>query len=951
MAKTIYDEKRQYQADIIKEFAKNGVAERSAKYYDKNLAMDKEILLEFLKSTQKKELNSLGLSDDEIISKINDYIIKNGILECLKNGVMINNTNLELVYNKESSGFNADLAQKYEKNKITIIQEVNADNENKERVDLVVFVNGVAFACMEIKSNYSGQDYKDAIKQYKENRNPQNRLFDNRLGAIVFFALDLYECYMTTKLEKFKTKFLAFNKGKGSGNDTGAGNDEIEGKISNVWYLWEEVLVKDNIIDLIKNFIFDDKGVMIFPRYHQMDLVHKVKSDILKNSEYKNYLIQHSAGSGKTKSITWLAYMLASLYKNGSVRYESVIIVTDRIVVDRQLQNEINKIKHQEGFIKALGDENSSKDLKDAIKNSVKIIISTIQKFSYIKDELKNFDTKCAVIIDEAHSSTSGSNMEALIDTLSSEFGAENKPKNISLFGFTATPKESTLQIFGKKDINGFYTPFHLYSMKQAIEEGYILNVLDNYTTYDTLYNIILKSNDKEVEQNQAKRKIRDIIKHNTDIIKSRVAVIAEHFASSGKDMLSSKAKAMVVCEDIESVIRYYQAFCEYCVGRYDFKPLIAFSGQKEVDGVEYSESGINGISEASLPSEFNKDERRVLFVANKYQTGFDQNKLCIMYIIKALSGITAVQTLSRLNRICPEFPHKTTFVLDFVNKFDDIIGSFAPYYTQTMLKDGIDMADLLDIDAKIDGYNILMPLEEKIVADAIINIDDNTQNMVRPYFTKAIKQINNLDDKHKIEFKGLLTNYKKIFLHLKIIFGDTFSDKLNNRYIFIEILLKQLINVNTSSENIDIDIGVINVQVLKNQTYTKEKIKPDPVMEMSAFGSMEIGSSTLEMLSAIIKKINDNLSLNMEENSQIQAIINISEKLLNSTKLQSGAKNNNKNDFAKLYNDEITDILTDNYNDTQFGALYGQLLNHQTYINEIFTPLIDNIYDILEKR
>ena len=644
--------------------------------------------------------------------------------------------------------------------------------------------------------------------------------------------------------------------------------------------------------------------------------------------------------------------MLASLYKNGSVRYESVIIVTDRIVVDRQLQNEINKIKHQEGFIKALGDENSSKDLKDAIKNSVKIIISTIQKFSYIKDELKNFDTKCAVIIDEAHSSTSGSNMEALIDTLSSEFGAENKPKNISLFGFTATPKKSTLQIFGKKDINGFYTPFHLYSMKQAIEEGYILNVLDNYTTYSTLYNIILKSSDKEVEQNQAKRKIRDIIKHNTDIIKSRVAVIAEHFASSGKDMLSSKAKAMVVCEDIESVIRYYQAFCEYCVGIYDFKPLIAFSGQKEVGGVEYSESGINGISEASLPSEFNKDERRVLFVANKYQTGFDQNKLCIMYIIKALSGITAVQTLSRLNRICPEFPHKTTFVLDFVNKFDDIIGSFAPYYTQTMLKDGIDMADLLDINAKINGYNILMPLEEKIVADAIINIDDNTQKMVRPYFTKAIKQINNLDDKHKIEFKGLLTNYKKIFLHLKIIFGDTFSDKLNNRYIFIEILLKQLINVNTGSENIDIDIdiGVINVQVLKNQTYTKEKIKPDPVMEMSTFGSMEIDSSKLEMLSIIIKKINDNLSLNMEENSQIQAIINISDKLLNSTKLQSGAKINNKSDFTKLYNDEIADILTDNYNDTQFGALYGQLLNNQTYINEIFTPLRDNIYDILEK-
>ena len=276
-------------------------------------------------------------------------------------------------------------------------------------------------------------------------------------------------------------------------------------------------------------------------------------------------------------------------------------------------------------------------------------------------------------------------------------------------------------------------------------------------------------------------------------------------------------------------------------------------------------------------------------------------------------------------------------------------MASFAPYYTQTMLKDRIDMADLLDISAKIDGYNILMPLEEKIVADATSNTDDNTQTMIRPYFTKAIKQINNLDDKHKVEFKGLLTNYKNIFLHLKIIFGDTFSDKLNNRYTFIEILLKQLIN--RSSENIDIDIGVINVQVLKNQTHTKENIKPDPVMEMSAFGSIKIDSSKLERLSIIVKKINDNLSLNIEENSQIQAIINISEKLLNSAKLQSGAKNNNKNDFTKLYNDELNDILTDNYNDAQFGALYSQLLNNQTYINEIFTPLQDNIYDILEKR
>lgn len=952
MSKTLYAERSQYQADIIAEFSKTGILERNAKFYDKNLAMDKELLLEFLKATQEKELEKLNLSDDEIIAKINENIIKYGILECLKYGVYINNTHFELVYNKESSGFNADLAQKYEKNKITIMQEVNADKDNKERVDLVLFVNGVAFACMELKSNFSGQNVNHAIKQYKEDRNPQNRLFDNRLGAVVFFALDLHECYMSTKLQKYQTKFLPFNKGKGSGTGTGAGNDEIDGKISAVWYLWEEVLVKDNIINLIKNFIFDDGGVMVFPRYHQMDLVNKIKNDILENSGYKNYLIQHSAGSGKTKSIAWLAYMLASLYKNGAVCYESVIIVTDRKVVDRQLQDEINKIRHEEGFIKALGDENTSSDLKEAIKDNVKIIISTIQKFLYIKDELKSFEAKCAVIIDEAHSSTSGADMEALIDTLSNDFGGENKPKNISLFGFTATPKKSTLQIFGQKDEKGFYAPFHLYSMKQAIEEGYILNVLENYTTFNTIYNVVLKEDDKEVEQNPAKRKIRDIIKNNSDIIKSRVGVIAEHFASNGSALLGGKAKAMVVCEDIESVVRYYHAFCDYCkLHEYDFKPLIAFSGKKEIDGVEFSESGINGISESALPSEFDKDEPRVLFVANKYQTGFDQNKLCVMYVLKALSGISAVQTLSRLNRICPEFQQKTTFVLDFVNKFDDIMESFAPYYTATLLKDGIDMADLLDINAKIDGYAILMPLDEMSVAGAVATMGEKAQSMIKPYFVKVLGEINKLDDKRKTEFKALLVSYIKTYLHLKIMLGDTFSDELKNRCIFIEILLKHLVNVAiSSSDDLDINIDIVNVQVLENETHTGVKIISDPVMEISVFGSMKIKTSKLEMLSKIVRKINDNLGLEMEENSQIQAIINITEQVLNSTKLQSGAQNNSKSDFTKLYNDEIIDILANNYGDEKFGAFYGSLLQNDIYRNEIFSPLSDDIYDNIDK-
>lgn len=953
MSKTLYAERSQYQADIIKEFEKNNVLERSAKCYDKNLAMDKELLLEFLKATQEKELEKLNLSDDEIIAKINENIIKNGILDCLKNGVYINNAHFELVYDRESSGFNADLASKYEQNKISIMQEVNADKDNKERVDLVLFVNGLAFACMELKSNLSGQNVAHAIKQYKEDRDPNLRLFDPRLGAVVFFALDLYECWMSTKLQRYETKFLPFNKGKGSGKGMGAGNDEINGKVSAVWYLWEEVLVKDNIINLIKNFIFEENGAMVFPRYHQMELVNKIKNDILSSTEYKNYLIEHSAGSGKTKSIAWLAYALASLYKNGSVCFESVIIVTDRKVVDRQLQDEIKKLKHQEGFIKALGDESNSSDLKEAIENRTKIIISTIQKFLYIKDDLKSFESKSAVIIDEAHSSTSGEDMCALIDSLGGEFGGANKPSNISLFGFTATPKASTLQIFGQKDKEGFYAPFHLYSMKQAIEEDYILNVLENYTSFNTIYKVVLKEDDKEVAQSTAKRKIREIIKNNSDIIKMRIGVIAEHFASNGSALLGGKAKAMVVCEDIESVVRYYYAFCEYSLAHgYDFKPLIAFSGKKELDGIEFSESKINGISESALPKEFDKDERRVLFVANKYQTGFDQNKLCVMYVLKALSGISAVQTLSRLNRICPQYLQKTTFVLDFVNKFDDIMESFAPYFTQTLLKDGIDMADLIDISAKLDGYNILMPLDEYSVANAIATMKDKAGSMIGAYFTKVISEINKLEQKRKKDFKALLLGYLKIYLHLKIVFGDNFSDELKNRYVFIEILLRYLVDEGTSSENVNINVDIINVQVLKDETRTGVEVISDPVMELKmAFGSMKIKTSKLELLSNIIRKINENLGLSAEENAQINAVINITEQVLSSPKLRSGAQNNSYEDFVKLYNSEVTDILTDNYGNEHFTEFYTALLNNEVYKQELFSPLSSDVYETMREQ
>lgn len=984
MPKTLYSEKDQYQQNIISEFKKNNIYERSAKFYDTDFAMDKNLVLEFLKNTQSKKLTKLNLSDDEIINKINESIIKNGgILKTLKNGVKINNEVFELLYAKEASGFNDDLAAKYEHNKITIMQEVIADSIIKSRVDLVIFVNGFAFACLELKSNFSGQSIKHVIKQYQSRNSNQNiRLFDNKLGAVIFFGLDLQECVMTTKLQGNNTKFLPFNKGKT--NDIkneitiGAGNDHRTDKFSDVWYLWEEILTKDNIINLIKNFIFDDNGTMVFPRYHQFDLVNKIKADILNTPDniYKNYLIQHSAGSGKTKSIVWLAYMLASLYKNGSVCYEKVIIATDRKVVDKQLQNEISKIHHQDGFIKAIDDSMNSADLKTEIKESnTKIIITTIQKFLYIKDDLKNFAINCAVIIDEAHSSTSGADMEAVLDTLSCDenLSGKNKAKNISLFGFTATPKKETLQIFGQQNANGLYVPFHLYSMQQAIEEKYILNVLANYITYKTYCKLILSDDGKDeiVKENQAIKKLKNLISKNCDVINKRVSIIAEHFANNISSLINNKAKAMVVCYDIESVIKYFDAFCDYCQQHnYNFKPLIAFSGEKVIDGKIYSESSINKISENMLPNEFNKNERRILFVANKYQTGFDQNKLCAMYVIKKLNGVVAVQTLSRLNRICPEDSQKTTVVLDFENEFDDIKNSFAPYYSATQLKDGIEVKNIIALYETINNFNIFIELEESIIANVIAKEENNFQSQLRQYFTKYSAEVNKLENKEQIEFRGLLNKYLQTYLLLKILFGSDFcatnieNQKINNRYLVISHFIKYL-DLYFDNDKADIsNVIVTNVNVTENQNFINEKPNARTIIKLYN-GDYVIPDAVIKKLSEVLQKLNllfgNNLSANGIEN-QIDNIIDIITKLLNNhyDMLKTGAKNNNSvNDFFKLCDTEIKNIIIDNYqkyknennnNNNIIVDLYKVFLkNDNNERRETFLPILQNFYNYLK--
>ena len=762
------NERYDYQQEIIEHLVEeNGYVERDHSNFDKKFAMDPELLFQFLKVTQPEKLEELTKqfkedTEETIINTINKFILskKGSLLSALKHGVDVNNQHLTLLYGKPATDFNPELSKLYSENIFSVMQEVYADKENKERIDLVIFINGFAIISFELKSNSQGQNYEDAIRQYRTTRNPKDRLFLFKAGCLVNFAMDTEEVYMTTQLANEKTFFMPFNIGKGEGVNSGAGNPQFPDKYS-VSYMWEDILQKETLVELITKFVFIEtkeskdpltgkrkiKQLLIFPRYHQLDVIRKTLADLKINKTSQNYLIQHSAGSGKTNSIAWLAHRLASLHDDDNqIIFNNVIIMTDRVVVDRQLQKAIMGIEHKAGLIRVMDDKCTSEDLKLALESNTKIVVTTIQKFPYvvdlIKDDSNSSDVslknkKFAVIIDEAHSSTAGKDMMAVTEALSSsdkfyeqdiqdqlvqEIESSGKQKNVSMFAFTATPKPTTLRLFGRLDKHGNYRAFHLYSMKQAIEEGFILDVLANYTTYQTYYELNKEiADDPELKTADAKRQIAQQIDLDDQNIAQRTKIIIDHFREHVMSELGNQAKAMVIMSSRKAAVKYRQAFENYINQHHydDMGMLVAFSGKvnSDDDKEEFTEASMNGLPEDRTAKEFNKSGYRFLLVANKYQVGFDQPKLSTMYVMKKLRGVNAVQTLSRLNRICPPY-EKTPFVLDFVNDYKDIEAAFAPYYTTTLLADTVNPQLVYNLVEKIDGFYIICLLYTSDAAD-----------------------------------------------------------------------------------------------------------------------------------------------------------------------------------------------------------------------------------------
>lgn len=926
----------------------NGYIKRVSQNYDKDLCFDKELLISFLESTQSKELDELKkrLGEGykiEILKHIASKISKEGIVKALQKGIELRGIKLSLAYRKPSNALNSTSIENYNKNTLSIIRQLYYSKENQNSIDMVIFLNGVPLVSIELKNQLTGQNVYNAIAQYKKDRDPKERLLRN---CIVHFALDCDLVYMSTKLERDKTRFLPFNRGLNNGRgdiglQSGAGNPPSD--TIKTAYLWERILKKDTLLSLIFDFVKVLKDCIIFPRYHQFDVVEKLLEDAKANGVGRRYLIEHSAGSGKSNSISWLAHNLASLHDNDSkLIFDSVIVVTDRKVLDSQIRDNVKGFEGISGVVEAI--TQGSRQLKNALEEGKKIIITTIQKFPYILDEITSLKSKTfAIIIDEAHSSQSGTNAQKMSEAIRDKSLDEEEEareesldekiieiiknkklqKNASYFAFTATPKPKTLEMFGMPcEINGEvrFIPFHLYSMKQAIEEGFILDVLRGYTTYKSYYKILssIKDDDPRYDKKKANAKLKAYVENHKDSIAKKAEIMIEHFFTHSYKKIGAKAKAMVVTKSRKGAIYYYFAFRKYLKDHYpQFEAIVAFSGELHLDGETYSESALNGFSEGVLKEEFKKDKYKFLIVAEKYQTGFDEPLLHTMYVDKKLSGVNAVQTLSRLNRICKD--KEDTCVLDFVNSHEEIAESFSAFYEQTYLGQRSDPEKIFELKSNLLEYEIYTQDEVEVFVESILK--EEKENIIHAQLDRMVERFNKQNEDIKAEFYSKIKNYLNNYAFLAQILP--YEDvNLEKHYI----LLKKLIAKIAPPRSEDLAKGILDnvsfdsyrVQLIKSEDI---RLKGDgELMPSSADGSSKIQGAELQELSEIIKEFNEKYG-NVEWNEGdkiVRTLQNIKEDVLKDEKFVKSSKHSDRQnlriEFEALLQEKMQEIIDVNF-------------------------------------
>lgn len=959
----------------------NAFEERNFNDYNRIDCVDEDLLFNFLQSTQEKEVLKLQTIHgsnyrSKVLYRLNNQIKQLGIIEVLRKGITDNNIKLKLFFDKPLSNLNEKDVALYSQNIFSVTRQLHYSTQNENSLDMAVFINGLPVITFELKNELTKQDVKDAIKQYKNTRDPKEELFC--LGrCMVHFAADTDQVWMATHLKGESSFFLPFNKGY----NNGAGNPPNEKGIKTD-YLWKEVLTKDSLTNIIQNYVqlFEEEvekilpdgkikkekvKKLIFPRYHQLDSVGKMLNDAKQNGAGKRYLIQHSAGSGKSNSISWLAHQLVGLFDNTNTNtiFDTVIVVTDRKVLDTQIRNNIKQFEQVKGVVEAITE--GSKQLKTALEEGKKIIITTIQKFPYIVNEIGELPgNKFAIIIDEAHSSQSGNAAGKLNETLAKDFKkvqvdddefifvdkdeydeltsedlvvdivkGRKMLTNASYFAFTATPKNKTLELFGEKhNDNGKekFRAFHLYSMKQAIEENFILDVLLNYTTYQSYYSLLKKiEDDPQFDKNKAQKKLKIFVESNTFAIAKKTELIIEHFMDNviRKKKINGLAKAMIVTSSRRNAVKYKKAFDKYLADKgIPYKAIVAFSG--EIDG--QSESALNHFSSAAIPDEFKKSEHRFLIVASKFQTGFDQPLLHTMYVDKKLGGVNAVQTLSRLNRTAAG--KKDTFVLDFANSSEEIKKSFDPFFETTILGEATDPNKLFDLQSALDAFQVYTTEQVQEFSQSIVtSVPVDQLHIILDAAAEVFR--NTLDEKQQEDFRGKCKSYVRLYVFLAQIvpFVNPYLERL---YLFLNHLQNKLGRQRDEdlAQGILDNIDMESYRLQKEGDFIIQLQQGDELKPMPTDMRAGVAEPELEYLSNIVKAFNDKFGTTFTNEDKVKKM---TQELMQDVMKDKAAVDNINASLTKkdLQNAEITfaDVLKE------------KMVNHIESNFEVFKEYSDN--------
>lgn len=992
-----------------------------SKDFDVQKAIEPARVIDFIRATQDKIWTGFvavhgHASEDLLIDGLAKELNTKGMLKVLRHGFKVYGKKFKVASFAPSNNKNPDNWMQFEKNILSVTRQLYYSDKHKNSLDMVIFLNGLPIATLELKNPLSGQTVEDAKKQYKKDRDHRELLFEFKKRALVHFAVDQDLVFMTTRLSGEKTFFLPFNLGSNpGGSQCGAGNPIAADGGYKTAYLWREVLSRESLMDILGRFmhlqvedkrILTDKGIkkitketMIFPRYHQMNAVRSLINHSKVKGSGHNYLIKHSAGSGKSNSIAWLAHRLSSLHdeKDNKI-FDSVVVITDRRVLDQQLQNTIYQFEHKQGVVQKIDED--TRQLVKALTTGTPIIITTLQKFPFVTETLEKLNKdrsendslalstsgkRFAVIVDEAHSSQSGESAMELKGVLNKDgiheaaanYAAENglddgdlsdvdqdrmeevvremmkrgKQPNISFFAFTATPKYKTMKVFNEPGPSG-EAPFHEYTMRQAIEEKFILDVLKNYTNYEAYFRVTQSvEDDPNVQRKKAARALARFLTLHPHNLAQKTEVMVEHFRTHVKHKIGGRAKAMVVTDSRLHAVRYKQAFDKYIKanGYKDVKSLVAFSGVVEdpdAPGKNWTEVAMNeGIKESELPEKFDTDEYQVLLVAEKYQTGFDQPLLHTMYVDKKLSGIQAVQTLSRLNRTCAG--KEDTFVLDFRNKPEEIFAAFKPFYDQTPAEELTDAQHLYRLQHQLEEAGIIF--EEEIEEFCNVYFKPRRKETVHDHakmngvLDKAVMRYNGLTEEEQDDFKSLCVNFRNMYGFLSQVIPYQDSD-LEQLYTYLRFLLTKLPRKPSGAAyhlEDDVELEYYRLQKISEGQIDLKGGDSDPLKGPSDVGTGRGGDEEIR-LSELIDILNERFGTDFTQADQL-FFDQIQEEAVSNDSLRQAASANSIDDFKYVFDKAFEGLVIDRMegneeifsklmSDTEFRRLASEHLRHKVY-------------------